>query len=80
MKRIVDFFRKIWHKYKVWKADKYTKRIIAMSKELFQLSELNHELWITYNGAYVCPASMLNGDTIEALYKMRNLYIIRKDA
>lgn len=80
MKRIYDFFKKLWKKYKMWKAQKYHNKIVAASKELFQLRELNSELWLIYNGYYVCPTKMLKDDPIDAINKMRTIYIVRKNA
>lgn len=53
---------------------------IVKSKELFQLKESEGDVWITYDGNLVCPESMLNCDAVEAVKKMRELYIRRYEA
>ena len=46
--------------------------------ELYQVCEYNGELWLTYSGHLVCPCSMLKDEPVDALKKMRELYIARR--
>lgn len=45
--------------------------------ELYQVREYNGELWLTYSGNLVCPSSMLKDEPVEAVRKMRELYVER---
>lgn len=45
--------------------------------ELYQVREYKGELWVTYNACLVCPSSMLKDDPVEAVRKMRELYVDR---
>ena len=47
------------------------------SRSLYQLCEFNGEIWLTYGGNLVCPSSMLKDEPVEAVEKMRDLYIGR---
>ena len=53
------------------------KEVIENANTLYQVCEFNGELWITYVGSLVCPCSMLKDDAVEAIRKMRELYIER---
>ena len=48
-----------------------------IAPEIFQLKEYDGQLWFTYNGGLVCPCNMLSIDPVEAVNKMRELYIQR---
>lgn len=45
--------------------------------DLYQVREYKGELWVTYNACLVCPCSMLKDEPVEAVKKMRELYIER---
>ena len=45
---------------------------------IFQITEYSGDLWLTYNGALVCPTEMLYGDdSVKALKEIRELYVER---
>ena len=46
---------------------------------LFQIKEYDGEIWITFDGNLICPCSMLNAEPVEAVLKMRELYIKRSE-
>ena len=56
------------------RADRHGE-IVHMACELFQIAEYCGQLWLTYNGNKVCPCIMLNDSPVEAVTKMRELYI-----
>ena len=45
---------------------------------LFQIKEKGGELWLTYSGWLVCPCSMLKEAPVDAVRKMRELYVERE--
>ena len=45
---------------------------------IFQLSEYNNEIWLTYNTSLICPMSMFNGNMMEVINKIRGEYITRE--
>lgn len=53
------------------------ERNIRLNKERlqeeFQIAEQKGELWITFDGYYVLPCSMLNLEPVDALLKIREL-------
>ena len=52
------------------------EREIAQSAEIrYQVQENEGELWLTFNGCLVCPASMLKQPIVEAVKEMRQRYI-----
>ena len=53
------------------------KQIVAEANDSFQIREHNDELWLTYRGFLVCPCSMLKDGPVDAIKKMRELYIKR---
>lgn len=55
--------------------DKMSQRTVERAKEIYQIKEKNGELWLTFNGYSVIPASMLRDDIITSLETLRNLFI-----
>lgn len=51
------------------------KELKERANSLFQVAEHNGELWITVNNCPVMPTSFLCIDALEAIQKMRELYI-----
>ena len=45
--------------------------------EIFQICEYENSIWLTYNGAIICPMSMFDREPIEALIEIRNHYVKR---
>ena len=66
----------------MWLVDYYKKKIrnsnIETASMMFQIMEYEGELWLTFNNCLVCPCSMLNDSPVEAVRKMRELYLKRK--
>ena len=48
-----------------------------IATEIFQIAEYEGQLWLTFNGYKVCPCSLLNEPPVEAVRKMRELYVKR---
>ena len=45
--------------------------------EIYQICEYENNLWLTYNGAIICPMSMFDREPIDALIEIRDLYVKR---
>lgn len=54
------------------------KERFEQASELFQLREYDRQIWLTFNGSLVCPSEMLSIEPVEAVRKMRELYIERE--
>ena len=54
-----------------------TERLINASKEIYQIEEFDGNLWLTYNGALVCPTDMFVSPPLDALSEIRKLYVER---
>lgn len=65
---ILDRFRRFNHNTTVGKAN-----------ETYNVKIHGEELWLTCNGILVCPCSMLKDDPVEAVNKMRELYVKRNE-
>lgn len=67
---VVDFIKK-------FKARLDNKTQMALDRRvnsMYQIRERGGELWLTYEGCYVCPCDMLRDAPVEAVKKMRMLY------
>lgn len=66
----------------MWLVDYYKKKIhdsnVETASMMFQIMEYDGELWLTFSNCLVCPCSMLNVSPVEAVRKMRELYLKRK--
>lgn len=69
----------IYKRYRLYILNKKCRQLRHDSFFLFQITEYQNELWITFNGNLVCPCSMLNMEPVDALTKMRELYIKRHE-
>lgn len=69
----------LFERYKKSKAAKTHKENKENAECLFQVREFHGELWLTYNDNLVCPFAMLKDEPVDAINKMRGLYIQRKE-
>jgi len=53
------------------------QRLQLQSCDTYQIKELNKELWLTYNGYPVLPASMINGDIVTRIDELRKKFVER---
>ena len=67
----------LFERYQKKKSENNHNDVVKYSSELFQLREYNDEIWLTYDSHLVCPCSMLNAEPVDAIKKMRELYIER---
>lgn len=74
---IFDYYRR----YRQHQADVAHSEAIKEAREkvveLFQLQEHDGELWLTFAGSLVCPCQMLKDAPVDAVKKMRELYVKR---
>ena len=61
-------------------SEKKRLRVEEDASYLYQITEHEGELWITFNNSLVCPCSMLKEEPVESVKKMRDLYIKRHNA
>lgn len=65
----------ILDKFSKGQADRRHRQIEDNSMFLFQITEHCGELWLTFDCRLVCPCSMLKDSPVDAIKKMRELYI-----
>ena len=53
------------------------EQIERRATETYQICEYENSLWLTYNGAIICPMDMFSRDPIDALVEIRNQYVKR---
>ena len=70
----------IFEKFSHSQAEKKQLQIEEDANFYYQITEHDGELWITFNSSLVCPCSMLKEEPVEAIKKMRDLYIKRHNA
>lgn len=51
------------------------KELVGRASQIFQVQEHRGELWLTVNDNPIIPASFLKDDVLEALTKVRELFI-----
>lgn len=59
--------------------DKRMKRIVDISKKIYQVQEVNGELWLTFQGQAIVPASLLCKDILNVLDELRAKYVENHD-
>ena len=74
MNRISEYFKRKAEK----KAAELHDETVADAVSMYQVQEYKGELWMTYSGNLFCPCSMMKDDAVEAVRKMRELYVERK--
>lgn len=67
----------IFEKFSRSQSEKKRLQVEEEASFLYQICEHGNELWLTYNNSLVCPCSMLNEAPVDAIKKMRDLYIKR---
>ena len=67
----------IFEKFNCSQAEKKQLQIEEDANFYYQITEHDGEIWVTFNNFLVCPCSMLKDEPVEAIKKMRELYIKR---
>jgi hypothetical protein len=52
--------------------------LFAKADEIYQVKEYMGKIWLTHDGALVCPQEMFKGDIIEVLNQIRAMYVARE--
>lgn len=60
-----------------WLYGKSTEKCRKEAQDTYQIAESDGKLYLTYNGALVCPMDMFKDAPIDALKTIRNLYVQR---
>ena len=60
---------------KVNNQERKKKELFERANQIFQLQEHRGELWLTVNSNPIIPTSFLKGDALEALARVRELFI-----
>ena len=68
----------IFEGYKQRHAEKTRRENERKAEYVYQIEEHDGEIWLIYNGALVCPCSMLKAEPVDALKQMRELYVKRQ--
>lgn len=55
--------------------EKRNERIIERSRTLYQIAEVDNQLWITFSNAPILPCAMLKDAPLDALAQLRKLYV-----
>ena len=56
---------------------KNEETLVKEAEYIYQLKEYGGEIWLTFGGSLVCPSPMLSDDPVDAVRKMRELYVQR---
>ena len=71
----MELIEKYRQEYRQHQASKAVRRSEQEADALFQIAEYDDQLWLTFGGSKVCPCDMLKDEPVEAVKKMRELYI-----
>ena len=63
--------------FKKWLYGKSKEKCQREAEEIYQLKEFDGEIWLTMNGALVCPERLLDGEAVSTLKSIRRLYVER---
>lgn len=69
---IIEKYRQEYHQKSV---ERKVKCKEYEANFMFQIAEYEGQLWLVFNGSNVCPCDMLKDTPVEAVKKMRELYI-----
>ena len=47
------------------------------SKYVYQIQEFDGKLWLTFNGALICPTELFKDEALSTLEVIRKLYVER---
>ena len=59
----------LFDKYKERRSERFRLEMEERANDLFQLTEHEGEIWLTYNGSLVCPCQMLKDAPVDASRK-----------
>lgn len=53
----------------------HERRVRQRAEDLYQIAAREGQLWLTHNGVYILPESMLEPDALTVVNKLRERYI-----
>lgn len=73
-------FKDFMENWRKRREESWRKRLEQRASEIFQVEEIDGQLWFTCNGIGFCPCSLINGcdkqsDIIAFLVSIRELYV-----
>lgn len=60
-----------------WLYGKSTEKCQKEADSIYQIQEFEGDIWLTFNGALICPERLLQGDPVCTLNEIRRLYVKR---
>ena len=66
------------HDRQLRRAARKERELQLRASELYQLQEYDGDIWLTFNGALICPEFLLIGNPVTVLQDIRRLYIDRQ--
>ena len=63
--------------FKNWLFGKSKEKCLEEAQETYQIKEFDGKLWLTKDGALICPMDMFQAKPIDALDEIRGLYVKR---
>lgn len=74
----METIKEWWIRKMKQRRERQEKCLFARANEIYQVKEYMGMIWLTHDGALVCPQEMLNGDITEVLNQIRVMYVARK--
>ena len=74
----METIKEWWIRKMKQRKEREDKYLFAKANEIYQVKEYMGKIWLTYNGALVCPQEMFKGDIIEVLNQIRVMYVARE--
>ena len=53
------------------------EKVEEQAREIYQVTEHNCELWLTFSGALICPMDLFSEDPLTVLSVIRKQYVER---
>jgi hypothetical protein len=74
----METIKEWWIRKMKQRRERQEKCLFARANEIYQVKEYMGKIWLTHDGALVCPQEMLTGDITEVLNQIRVMYVARK--
>lgn len=70
----MNIFKELKRKYKLRRERFRNKYVSECAQRIYQITEYNGEIWLTFNNQKVLPLSFLKNDDVTVLIQLRELY------
>lgn len=74
----METIKEWWHKKCESRKYSHAKALMNKACEMYQIEEYMGKVWLTYNGALICPRELFSKDIIEVLNEIRAMYAARE--